>query len=635
MSAASASSALDLSIDAADVLRLIQAHLTECGLHEACRALREESGVHAAGALSHIVAQWKIWAMRGDWGSVLTHLEAIDTKRIPSHLLGDVYEMTILELADNGDVQLAYATLRLVSAQLDRQKQTTFVGDDDNSNMNINIPRSRLVEQRLAALMAMRSANKAGLPRDFYGGSSMSKQNRRDELGIYLAKSVPQVPSSRLTALLQHAIKWQSYTGQLSVVKEHWPDDYEEGGETKSKKKRKRKFDLVLGESSAITIAATSSIRSAAPTSNEEFAEPIPSKLYSMISFGKKATAEVAVFLPDGSGLATGTSDGLVEIWSASSRYKELRMDLPYQQNENLLGHDDTIITAMTVSNDGAMLATGDATGLVKVWKIDNGKCLREVAAHPNSSISCIDFSHDASHILTASHDTLCREYGLRTNRMLKEFRGHSSFCNTCKYMLVDDNSMLRVITSSADGTARIYSGKTSEVLLVVRPFSLGTHMTEAGTSIVQKMGDTPNVEGSPNLHTVIPLHTPAETIVLVPRGSRAFLVSLTGVVLRIFDSSTPNTIFVAAAISPTNQWLYCATESGAMHVFHVTSGEEETVIRNFGMETCKSSSKKVETPTSSAPPEITSILHHPHKGIVGAFSSDKSQKRGVLALWK
>jgi len=34
-------------IESSDILRLIQHHLTECGLHESCRMLREESGVGA------------------------------------------------------------------------------------------------------------------------------------------------------------------------------------------------------------------------------------------------------------------------------------------------------------------------------------------------------------------------------------------------------------------------------------------------------------------------------------------------------------------------------------------------------------------------------------------------------------
>ena len=601
-------SALDLSIDSTDVIRLIESHLTECGLHEACKALREESGIKAAGS-SH--TQWKAFATCGDWGWILANLATIEATRMPSKLLSDVQEIAILELADGGDVQLAYATLRLVASQLDAQTNKVVSVSVEN------IPKSRQLEQQLAALSAMRSAKKLGLPKDYYGEGAISKQERRDELGRLLMESIPQIPSSRLTSLIQQAIKWQAHTGQLPVIKQHWSE--EEGGQPYKSKKRQKKFDLVLGESAV----AASKARSATKV-DEDLAESIPTKVYSTISFGKKATAEVAVFLPDGSGLATGSSDGLVEIWSSTSRYKELRMDLPYQQSEELIGHDDTIITAITVSNDGAMLATGDANGLVKVWKIDNGKCLREVAAHPNASISCIDFSHDASHILTASHQTTCREYGLRTNRMLKEFRGHTSFVNTCRYMIVDD-SVLRVVTGSADGTARVWDGKSSEILYVLRPFSNGRSLTEVGTSIVQKM-DAPNVDGCPNLHSVIPLHTPPEAIVLVPRGHRAFLVSLTGVVLRTF-SIDAKSIFVVATVSPSNQWLYTLTDGGALHVFDTTTGEEEMVMKNFADETCGQS--------KAASPEITAIAHHPHKGILSAFSNDKSQKRGVITLWK
>ena len=33
--------------------------------------------------------------------------------------------------------------------------------------------------------------------------------------------------------------------------------------------------------------------------------------------------------------------------------------------------------------------------------------------------------------------------------------------------------------------------------------------------------------------------------------------------------------------------------------------------------------------------PEITGLIHHPHKGVVAAFSNDKTQKRGLVTLWK
>ena len=129
---------MDLTIDSADVIRLIQAHLTECGLHEACKSLREESGIKAAGA-SH--SQWRSFASIGDWGWVLSNLATIDMARIPDTLLSAVHEMSILELADLGDFQLAYATLRLVTSQLDCLLVNEVAPE--------SIPKSRHLEQRL------------------------------------------------------------------------------------------------------------------------------------------------------------------------------------------------------------------------------------------------------------------------------------------------------------------------------------------------------------------------------------------------------------------------------------------------------------------------------------------------------
>ena len=249
------------------------------------------------------------------------------------------------------------------------------------------------------------------------------------------------------------------------------------------------------------------------------------------------------------------------------------------------------------------------------------------MAAHPNASISCLDLSHDASHILTASQSTTCREYGLRTSRLLKEFRGHTSFINSCRYMIIDD-AVLRVVTSSADGTARVWDGKSSEILYVLQPHSLGPSLTEKGMSVLQKM-DSPIVDACPNLHSVIPLHTPTDSILLVPRGNRAFIVTLAGVVLQTF-SVTTNSVLVAASVSPSNHWFYAVTDGGSLHVFDMTTGEEEQrVVKNFAEATCGG----VDATRSC--PEITALVHHPHKGIVCAFSNDKSQKRGLLTLWK
>ena len=586
----------ELTIDSSDIIRLIQAHLVETGLSESCRVLRDESGVRGAG-VAH--SQWNAWAASGNWGAILASLDTIDVLKcgITHDILADVYEMAILELAEVGEVTLAHVTLRLVAEHLDRSVL---------SKSDQDITRSRHLEQTLASL----ASNPNKVAADYYG--PLGKQGRRQRAGEALCHCVPRLPVSRLTSLIQQAIKWQAYTGQLPTVKEM----YDEQQSDQKRKKRKRKFDLVLGESRVLPTSTTDDVK-----------ESIPTSVYSTISFGKKATCEVALFLPDSSGLVTGSSDGLVEIWDPHQKYTTLRMDLIYQQNDEFMGHDDSSLSSMAISNDCLLLATGDSIGNVKVWKLDTGICLRSILAHPGHVIADLCFSPDGSQILTASHDGTCREFSLRSSRLLKEFRGHTSFVNTCHYNVIREKSV-GVVTTSADGTTRIWDSKSAECISILRPLSLGDHLSENGSSVLIHAGEAMSVESnSPNVNAAIPLHTPPQSMIMVPRGSRAFLVTESGRVLRVFDVVDRKDVFVTACVSPSNQWVYMITDSGLCHVFDVASGHLQTTMQSFAEQSCGNSERNS--------PEITSILHHPTKAIVAVFSSGKDQKKGTLTMWK
>jgi WD40 repeat protein len=424
------------SLDASDVIRLIQAHLTECGLHESCRTLQQESGILAAGTsfssssssvgttsllsttnttttttgLKAEIRGATIWhtkAMEGDWGWILSQLSTLDVSKIQQHaqyqkLLSDTSEMVILELAEGGDIELAYATLRLWSTQLDCVEATISTTTTTTKLEDVladKIPKSRQLEQILAALVASKEPSLDEKHSLLFG--KRSKAERRDDIGRRLMQIIPVVPPSRLLTLLQQAIHWQIHTGQFPTIQQHWSEEEKlqqaQNIPTSSslvsspKMKRsgtKRVFDLVIGD---VPRSRSSSLLSSDPFSTKSCA--LPRKVLSVISLGKRATAQAAVFLPDGSGLVVGSSDGLVEIWSTASRYQELKLDLPYQQNDEFLGHDDAKITAMTVSNDGTLLATGVSQGTIKIWRLDNGNCVRDIKAYSkDSSLLCLNF---------------------------------------------------------------------------------------------------------------------------------------------------------------------------------------------------------------------------------------------------
>ena len=69
--------------------------------------------------------------------------------------------------------------------------------------------------------------------------------------------------------------------------------------------------------------------------------------------------------------------------------------------------------------------------------------------------------SKDGTQVLSASFDGTVRVHGLKSGKMLKEFRGHTSYVNDAIYS--SDGS--QVISCSSDATVRIWDGKSCEQL--------------------------------------------------------------------------------------------------------------------------------------------------------------------------
>jgi WD40 repeat-containing protein SMU1 len=232
---------------------------------------------------------------------------------------------------------------------------------------------------------------------------------------------------------------------------------------------------------------------------------------------------------------------------------------------------------------------------------------------------------------LTGSQDGTCREFGLRTARMLKEFRGHASSIHTCHYALVDETPL--VVTGSGDGTVRIWHGQSAQVLKVLQPTMSTTTALGGATSLVidpsSCLSDT-KVSTSISIHSVLPLHA-TNQMILVPRSCSAYLVNFQGDVIQTYKVEKESQILVAACLSsPGDEWLYAVTEDGDCLVFDIQSGKLEHTIREFTLD----STSKSKTTTSTMV-EITGLIHHPHKAILAAFSNEKTQKRGIVTLWK
>ncbi len=693
-----------LTTPSSEVINLIQHHLIESGLTESSKALQNETGIGSLGLLKHAHTQLIKNVKRGEWGLVLETLSSLTllsgdgsgddnsgrtrdggVPRNPrsnalKQVLARIHEMAILELGDIGEMDLAFATLKICRPLL---LNSSDQNQDGGGGLTMNKSLLSTLESRLNALSALRTSvhNAAStgigardndddigtlLPPDYYGSSGITKERRRQDLAKQLGEVIPIIPQSRLVSLIQQSIKWQVHTGEMPMIKEKWSQDddgdedndpdEEEDAEAKKERKRKKKskkdrghrkkrFDLVFGQVDVDDNTHDKRSKSSSPLQAIKSAfEKIPLDPYSTIKFSKKTVVTSAIFYADvnnkRTSLITGSSDGFIEVWDEDSKYTDLRMDLDYQKKDELMCHyaeDDEknsstnatpSVLAMTVNSDGTMLASGDSNGSINIWNLQKGTCLRAFEKAHGGAVTCLDFSRDgeeSSRILSSSQDGTCREFGLRTRRMLKEFQGHTSFVNTCHYVVSDK---LLVVTASADGTVSVWDGRSAELLRVLDPVSA------SGPSAVVSLSREGASTSGKNIHTVLRLHTPANSMVVIPRGPKAYLVTCSGALLRTFtndisltkgDKNVSSEDIVAGAVSPTNKWFYAVTDGGTCICFDLASSRVEKIIRDFGIESTGGKSNI----------EITSLVHHPHEGILGAYSSSSGLKRGLFTVWK
>ncbi|KAK8545889.1 hypothetical protein V6N12_026702 [Hibiscus sabdariffa] len=191
-----------------------------------------------------------------------------------------------------------------------------------------------------------------------------------------------------------------------------------------------------------------------------------PTILSHTIKFGKKSHAECARFSSDGQFLVSSSVDGFIEVWDYISG--KLKKDLQYQADQRF--RDDCI--------------------WVTRWK-DKG------LAHKD------------------------RIHGLKSGKLLKEFRGHTSYVNDA--IFTADGS--RVITSSSDCTVKVWDVKTTDCLQTFKP---------PPTLRVVKSFSSGKKEGGD---------------------------------------------FVAACVSPKGEWIYCVGEDRNMYCFSYQTGKLEHLM--------------------------------------------------------
>ena len=634
----------EFSVEASDLIRLIMGFLTAQGLHESARVLRKESGV---GFTNGVIRRSTVASAirQGDWGSVLraTFLLADDANSSGRSISGNISEQIILELAEeDSNLNLAYSLLKVHRDSLDRIMEDGVDETDSKrgkqKESSRKLTKARSLEQKLAEIAAnpKKFANSVDARHLTLYGAQRSKKERREDLAR-MVEDQKEIPLNRFPALIQQAMKWQSHTGQLPWVKEAYQEDGDDTTKKSSSKRRKRKrYDLVVGDVAGDRNVSVGDdvVLGELEDDGEDLVADTPHDILAKVKFGKAAVCESALFFSKG--LITGSSDSLIEIWDPKSSYKDLNTTDYSYQKAHVMGHTDAAVLCMAVSNDGEILVSGDSVGKVKVWNLSTGKCLRQYRAH-DTSVTAMALSRDASRVLTGCTSGICREFSIVTQTVLQEYEGHTSGIHACKYALgwefADDKnpqtaaSESWVVTSSADGTVRIWK-KGLMIRILQPPSDYQKSFQLQGESFSLVVDPTIVRSECPVIHSVVLVPGEESRMLVVPRSSTAFLVNLEGTVLQVYNSDGPEAVFLAASI--TTSAVYLLSTTGNCLVFSLRTGKLVQTIYDFA----KDSTAKTSNDRRVA--EISSLIHHPFKpSTLAAFSNDKTQKKGVLTIWK
>jgi eukaryotic-like serine/threonine-protein kinase len=286
------------------------------------------------------------------------------------------------------------------------------------------------------------------------------------------------------------------------------------------------------------------------------------------------------VYSPDGSRIATASTDQTVKVWDAASG----------RLLHTLRGHSSRV-NAVAFSPDGGRLVSASDDRSLRLWDVTAGQELRVLRGHTGVVTGAAFVGRDA--VASVSRDRTVRYWDTRSGPGSGLWAGHSGFV----YTVAHHPDGKHVLSGSWDGTARAWDADGR----VVRRFDAPRQERVCGLAVHPAGKWVAGVCWGDNVHlwdfdTGEVLHSWERQIRHWKTGRVAFhptadLLACGGgrAVVSVYDPRTKRTVIELdttsdavwdVTFSPDGRWLAAADDSNkAVHVWEVATWKKAAVL--------------------------------------------------------
>ena len=319
----------------------------------------------------------------------------------------------------------------------------------------------------------------------------------------------------------------------------------------------------------------------------------------------KKNWVLAVAFSPDGTRLASGSTDTTVRLWDTTG-----------DRDSMTLQKHTGPTNVLAFSPDGKMLASGSTDKIVQLWDTTTGEPLATLTGHING-ITALAFSPDGRTLVSGSTDGTIRFWRTATGIPVDTFiTGHTQSIKAATFF--EDSSTL--VSAAFNGEITFWDVETSQKSTVQnsghRDWYSAVAFSPDGTKLVSAAADGTIVFGGfprafsttkpDNLIRLTDVSTGdelatcqkhARELIFSPDDRTKTVAATSGNGIRLWNTETGDELVIplyedlplgfhenmptilALAFSPDGRWLVSGTTEGDLRMWDVATGEALTVF--------------------------------------------------------